>query len=302
MKSIAVLGPGGVGGFVAAALARAGHDLTVIARESTAELISEAGIAVESVRLGQFVARPQASSELRHPVDCLIVATKATTLRSALARVHADPKLVVPLLNGLEHMTILRERFGSARVIAGTIRIESDRDAPGHVVQTSPFLRIELAADDPALQPRLHELAQAFERAGLPTTIGASESQVLWSKLVRLNALASTTSAADRAIGFIRSDPDWRAALEGCVYETAAVANADGAAIDPVARLAELDEAHPELGSSMQRDIAAGREPELDAIPGAVLRAGKRLGVECPTVARLTEQIARRAKLPVPAV
>jgi 2-dehydropantoate 2-reductase len=232
----------------------------------------------------------------------LIVATKATTLQSALARIRTDPGLVVPLLNGLEHMTILRERFGSERVIAGTIRIESDRDAPGHIVQTSPFLRIELASDVPILRPPLQELAQTFDRARLPTSVGGSESQVLWSKLVRLNALACTTSAADRPIGFIRSDPTWRDALHGCVYETAAVANADGAEIDPAERLAELDEAHPELGSSMQRDIAAGREPELDAIPGAVLRAGKRLGLECPTVARLTELIARRARLSIPAV
>jgi 2-dehydropantoate 2-reductase len=117
---------------------------------------------------------------------------------------------------------------------------------------------------------------------------------------VRLNALACTTSAADRPIGFIRSDPEWRGALEGCINEGAAVANADGAHIDPAARLAELDDAHAELGSSMQRDIAAGREPELDAIPGAVLRAGARHGIECPTIARLSVQIAERAGIPPP--
>ena len=115
---------------------------------------------------------------------------------------------------------------------------------------------------------------------------------------MRLNALACTTSAADRPVGFIRSDPQWRAALVGCIEEGAAVGNADGAEIDPAARLAELDEAHPELGSSMQRDIAAGREPELEAIPGAVLRAGIRHGVQCPTIARLADLLAQRAGLP----
>jgi 2-dehydropantoate 2-reductase len=129
----------------------------------------------------------------------------------------------------------------------------------------------------------------------VPACIEDSEEQILWSKLVRLNALACTTSACDRSIGFIRSDPEWRSALIGCIEEASAVANADGARIDPAARLAELDEAHPELGSSMQRDIAAGREPELDAIPGAVLRAGRRHGIECPTIARLSAVIAERA-------
>jgi 2-dehydropantoate 2-reductase len=72
--------------------------------------------------------------------------------------------------------------------------------------------------------------------------------------------------------------------------------------IDPADRLAELDDAHPELGSSMRRDIAAGREPELDAIAGAVLRAGARHGIDCPTVARLSEMIARRAGVAPPRV
>jgi 2-dehydropantoate 2-reductase len=118
--------------------------------------------------------------------------------------------------------------------------------------------------------------------------------------LVRLNALACTTSAADRPIGFIRSDPDWRAALIGCIEEASAVANVDGAEIDPAARLAELDDAHEGLRSSMQRDIAAGRPPELDAIAGAVLRAGARHGVPCPTISRLAEVVAKRAGVPAP--
>ena len=111
---------------------------------------------------------------------------------------------------------------------------------------------------------------------------------------MRLNALALTTSAADRPIGFIRSNPEWRDALRGCIEEAVVVARADGAEIIASARLAELDEAHPELGSSMQRYIAAGREPELDAIAGAVLRAGERHGLGCPTVAALSAAIRSR--------
>jgi 2-dehydropantoate 2-reductase len=300
VTSIAVLGPGGVGGFVAAALARAGDRPAVVARESTAALIAREGIAVRSVRLGEFVAWPEATSELESTVAVLLVTAKATGLEAALGRVHADPSLVVPLLNGLDHMAILRRRFPRNRVAAGVIRIESDRPSPGRVVQTSPSLRVDLASDDPALGPALTRLAERLESAGVPTQIGPSEAQIMWSKLVRLNALACTTSAADREIGFIRSDRQWRPVLERCIDETAVVANADGAVIDPAATLAELDDAHPALGSSMQRDIAAGREPELDAIPGAVLRAGKRHGIECPTIARLTEQIASRAGIPVP--
>jgi 2-dehydropantoate 2-reductase len=301
VESIAVLGPGGVGGFIAAALARAGQPVTVVARASTTQLVARDGIRVQSIRMGEFVARPRATTELDQPVDVLLIATKATGLADALTRIASQPGLVVPLLNGLEHMAVLKERF-PGRTAAGVIRIEADRPATGKVVQSSPFLRVDLASDDRRLQPGLGELAEILRNAEVPTEVGPSESQIMWSKLVRLNALACTTSACDCPIGFIRADPEWRATLEACVNETATVANADGARIDPAALLAELDDAHAELGSSMQRDIAARREPELDAIPGAVIRAGSRHGIGCPTVARLAAAIAERAGVPAPAV
>ena len=301
MTRIAILGPGGVGGFVAAALARAGEDVTVVARESTAEQIGRQGIDVSSALLGDFTARPRSTVALIEPVEMLLVATKSTGLDAALNRIEAIPDVVVPLLNGLDHMSVLRERFGSRRVAAGTIRIESDRPRIAAVLQSSPSVRVELAADQRELADAVHWLAATLRLAGVPAQVGESEAQILWSKLVRLNALACTTSAADRPIGFIRSDPEWRPRLEACIAETAAVANADGARIDGADLLAELGAAPAELGSSMRRDIAAGREPELDAIPGSVLRAADRHGLACPTVERLTHRIAERAGIAVPA-
>ena len=299
-STIAVLGPGGVGGFVAAALARARDNVVVVARDSTAEVLAAEGIEVRSVLLGDFTVRPAAVASLHEPAEVLIVATKATGLREALARIEAPPELVVPLLNGLDHMELLRAHFGAARVAAGAIRIEAHRPAPGLIVHASPFLRIDLAADDPALRPRLERLATRLRAADIPAEIGASEAQILWSKLVRLNALALTTSETARPIGVIRSDPAWRPVLVACLEEASAVASADGARTVATDALAELDRAHAELSSSMQRDIAAGREPELDAIPGAVLRAAARHHIACPTIERLFAVVAERARRWVP--
>ncbi|MHB8656762.1 MAG: ketopantoate reductase family protein [Solirubrobacteraceae bacterium] len=139
MTRIAVLGPGGVGGFLAAALTRAGEDVTVIAREQTAKAIGAGGIDVRSLELGDFIARPRACPLLQDEVGVLIVATKATAMKPALTRIQAAPRLVVPMLNGLDHMTRLRQRFGPDKVAAGAIRIESDRPAPGRIIQTSRF-------------------------------------------------------------------------------------------------------------------------------------------------------------------
>jgi 2-dehydropantoate 2-reductase len=134
----------------------------------------------------------------------------------------------------------------------------------------------------------------------VPARVLDTEAQAMWGKLVRLNALACTTSAWDLPLGEIRSDPDRRAALEACVDEGCAVARAEGAHVDPAATMAELDDAHPELRTSMQRDIAAGREPELEAIPGSVLRAAERHGLACPEIERLAAAAARRAGVPAP--
>jgi 2-dehydropantoate 2-reductase len=298
--TVAVLGPGGVGGLVAGALERAGEPVAILARESTARLIGEHGLRVSSVRLGDFVAHPHTLAELREPVDALIVATKATGLEEALRRVAVTPALVLPLLNGLDHLAVLRERFPAQAVLAGTIRVEADRPEPGVVVHTSPFLRIDMASRFAEAHPAMETLAAQLEAAGIPARVCESEPQVMWSKLVRLNALACTTSAFDTLLGEIRETPRLREALVGAIEEGCAVANAEGASIDASDPLGELNDAHATLGSSMQRDIAAGRPPELDAIPGAVLRAAARHGLECPTIAALVALIVERAAVPAP--
>jgi 2-dehydropantoate 2-reductase len=296
---VAILGPGGVGGFLAAALAHAGEDVTVIAREETAAAIERDGVEVESRRLGCFHARPAAAAALDEPLDALLVATKARGLDAALERVRAEPGLVVPLLNGLDHLGPLRQRFGT-RAVAGSIRIESYLTAPTRVVQSSPFLRIDMASDDPAMRGPMEGLAATLERAKVPARVMGSEPQAMWGKLVRLNALALMTSAYDLPLGPVRTTPELRDQLEACVREAAAVAAADGADVDPAVTMGELEDAHAELRTSMQRDIAAGVEPELDAIAGSVLRAGGRHGIACPTIERLAERVAERAGLPAP--
>jgi 2-dehydropantoate 2-reductase len=298
--NIAVLGPGGVGGLLAGALHRAGEQVTVVARARTAETIAEQGLRVSSVTLGDFTAHPRAVCKLSEPVDALIVATKAAGLQDALRRIDCRPALVLPLLNGLDHLALLRERFASDSVLAGTIRVEADRPQVGVVIHTSRFLLVEIASRYESARDGMAELARVLENAGVRARgdwliSERSEAQVMWSKLVRLNALACTTSAYDKLLGEIRSTPALRADLEGAIEEACAVGRAEGADdVDPQKAIGELARAHATLGSSMQRDIAAGRAPEIDAIPGSVLRAAERHAIGCPTIERLVATILAR--------
>jgi 2-dehydropantoate 2-reductase len=298
---IAILGPGGVGGLLAGVLERSGNEVTVVARESTAALINERGIRISSVTFGDFLSRPRAVARLQQETDALIVATKSSGLQAALERIAIEPPLVLPQLNGLDHIAVLRRRFEPSSVIAGSIRVEADRPEPGVVVHTSPFLLVSMASADRAMAPAIERLEQALSDAGVPTKVLDSEAQVMWSKLVRLNALACTTSAYDKLLGEIRDTPVLRADLIGAIEEASAVGQAEGATdVDAARAIEELEKAHATLGSSMQRDIAAGREPELDAIPGSVLRAGARHGIACPTIERLVGLIAARAGIAPP--
>ena len=269
---VAVLGPGGVGGLLAAVL----PDALVVSRGPLAE------IRLRSRLLGDRTTAVRSARRLTEPVDVLFVATKATGLAQAVERIEADPGVVVPLLNGLEHLAFLRERFDD--VVAATIRVETTRVAPGVIEQTSPFLRIELSAHP--------EIAELLGDAGIPAVVIENEAQVMWSKLVRLNAIALTTTAFRAPIGEVRAHH--RDDLLEVVRETAAVAAAVGASIDVPAIEQELGDAHAALLSSLARDVAAGRPPELDAIAGAVLRAGERHGIPTPTVADLARRVQGR--------
>ena len=285
-----------------AALERAGTPALLVGRPGTGAAIAAGGVRVRSALLGDIDARPATAEALGEPVDVLFVAAKATGLEDALARVDAEARLVIPLLNGIDHVALLRERFGPAAVAAATVRVGVHRDGgdPTRLTHVTPFWRLELAHDDPARRSALEAAAGLLRSAGAEASLGRSEAQTMWSKLVRLNALASATGASGLAVGGLRADAAWWAALEACVAEGAAVAGASGASIDADRVRAEFGELPDEQRTSMQEDLALGRTPELDAIQGAVLRAGARHHVATPTIARLAGTIADRAGIRPP--
>ncbi len=144
---VAVVGPGGVGGLLGALLIRQGDDVTFVAPERTVSVLNTQGLRVDSVLYGSFTVAAKAVTELTVPADVCVVAVKAMQLDAAMERV---PKhvlggaVVVPFLNGVDHVDVLRHRYGAA-VVAGTLRVASTRTAPGLIEHSSPFVRAELA-------------------------------------------------------------------------------------------------------------------------------------------------------------
>lgn len=285
----AILGAGGVGGFVGGALARAGRDVVLLLRPETLERY-DGRLAVESVLLGDFEVEVPAASTLDRTVDVLWVTPKATQLDAALELVPRDAlpdALVVPLLNGVDHVALLRQRFGADRVVPGAIYVESERAGVGRISQKTPFAEITLAPHE-----RASAVCDEVADAGIPCRVGPSEADVLWRKLSVLAPIALTTTALGAPLSGVVGDPAWRRRLEACVREVAAVAAAEGVEVDAEAALARF-EGVGDLRSSMQKDREAGRPLELDAIGGAVLRAAQRHGIEAPATQELVDLIER---------
>lgn len=293
----AILGAGGVGLLVGGGLAHAGHPVLLILRPQALDTYP-GGIHVQSGLLGEFDVDVPASPRLDREVDVLWVTVKATQLGDALrvaSPAVAPRAVVVPLLNGLDHLSTLREVYGD-QVIPGAIRVESERVGPGHVVHVTPFVSTELAPPAP-LRDRAEAIAAEMNGAGLPCAVRDDEGQVMWGKLALLAPFALGTSSVGQPIGAARQDPDVRDLMLRMIQEVCAVAASEGVQLDPDRMARSLLDVPEGMRTSMQKDLAARRPLELDAIAGTVVRRGRARGIPTPATEELVRRVGQAASL-----
>jgi 2-dehydropantoate 2-reductase len=296
--SVAVLGPGGVGGFLAAMLAREGSSVLVLAGDDSSRAIAQNGLRLESRKFGNFAASVRTAARLTEPVDAVFITVKATHLSDAIERVPADAlgnALVIPFLNGLEHVDRLRAVYPPASVVAATIRIETAKAEPGLIRHTSPFAAVELAASAEN-RDRVETIAAHLAATGIGVHIRDDELGMLWDKFALLGPLALLTTHERANAGAVRTKR--RADAIALIGEVAVVAGADGVEIDRDAILRLMDSVPETMESSMQRDQAAGRPLELDALGGALIRRAARAGIAVPVTRRLVDELQSRDAQP----
>jgi 2-dehydropantoate 2-reductase len=287
----AILGAGAVGGLIGTVLSSLGEDVTVMVRpEKMASY--PANLTLERPS-GSLTAPVKAVASLTEPVDVLWISTKTYQLQTALESVQASPKCVVPLLNGTDHVAVLRAQFGGERVVPGTIAVEAERIAPGRFVQRSPFVLLNLASSG---EPLLGAIIGQLASRGFNCQFIPNEQTLLWGKLSFLAPFALTTSASGMNLGEILANSGWKPKLHSAVAETCAVGNASGAQLDALRVTAGFESAPPVMRSSMQKDLAAGRQLELDAIAGPIVRGGERYGIAVPTTLELMATIRSKER------
>src|SRR5215204_5972940 len=255
----AVLGAGGVGALVGGALAKAGQPVTLLVRPGRQDHYPER-LTVENETLVNCKAPVRVADRLDGQFDLVWITVKATALEAAL-RAVAPEKLgdgvLVPLLNGVDHVRRLRDRYGPERVLPGTIRVEAERAGPGRVRHLSAFADAQVAPM-PATRTRAETLCEELRGAGLTCEVRDDEVTMLWSKLCFLAPFALSTAASGGPLGVVRSDAQWHALLGACVNEACAVGIAEGAEVAPEPIIAALEGLPEGFRSSMQKDVAAG--------------------------------------------
>lgn len=300
LLNVAVLGAGAVGCFYGGMLARAGHRVTLIGRAAHVEAIQARGLRLQTLGFDEWVmlaARTDAGSAAG--ADLVLVAVKSPDTETAGEQLRALLKpgaLVLSLQNGVDNAERLREALPGVSVAAAVVYVATEMAGPGHLRHHG---RGELVIEP---SPMSVDVAQAFNAAGVPTTLSDNVRGALWAKLV-LNCAYNALSALSRLpYGELVQRPGVPAVIRDVVAECRAVAAADGVAlpndVDELVRRIPLT--MPSQLSSTAQDLKRGKPSEIDFLNGHVVRRGEALGVPTPANRVLWAAVKLAEDLPTP--
>jgi 2-dehydropantoate 2-reductase len=286
---IAVMGSGGIGGYFGGLLARAGEDVTFIARGAHLEAIQRNGLQVKSVA-GDFHVRPKAAHDPATVgrVDLILFCVKAYDTETAGRQIRpivGPDTTVLCLLNGVDNEERLAAILGEKHVLAGVVHILSTISAPGVISQTAGPRRIKLGEMDGRVTPRVQRIFEVFQAAGIVAEISPHILVDLWEKFLLICAQGGVTALAALSIGEILACPETAAFYRGVMEEVAAVGRAKGVPLsaDVVDRAVAFARGlEPHMRSSLAHDLRQGNRLEVETLAGSVVRSGRELGVPTP--------------------
>jgi len=286
---LAVVGSGGIGGYYGALLAHGGHDVAFIARGAHLEALQQRGLTVRTPEGESTIpVNAVADTERLAPVDLVLFCVKSydTELAAqALAPLMARDTAVVTLQNGIDNVEAIASVVGSGAVLAGAVYIALQLSSPGVVLRTGGPGRIVLGEPSRAMTERVQRIASAFEQSRIPHEVSTDITRVLWEKFLFITGVGGVTALARSGIGPLLASLESRRLLTTACEEIAAIALAEGVpfSADAVDRVIKQAAAlPPQWRSSMARDLEDGRRLEVEALSGAVVRRGLKLGVPTP--------------------
>lgn len=285
---IVFYGAGGIGGYFGARLLAAGSDVSFVARGRHAQAMREHGLRVKSPLGDVQVAAPSISDDpaALPKADLVVFAVKMPDAEAAAARLAPLLKLgtvVLPLQNGVEIVDLLTAALGAAPVALGTAHIPAKIAEPGVIEHAGGFAALRFGPLQAAQRPALEAFAAACARAKVQAELVGDIRRAMWEKFVFLVGMSSLTALTRLPIAVVRADAELRRLLQQVMDETAALARAEGIALDDdfVAKQMSLIDGLPaQAKASMANDLDAGRPLELPWLAGAVVRRSARVGLQ----------------------
>jgi len=287
---IAVMGAGAIGGYFGGRLAKAGFDVSFIARGAHLDVIRKNGLKVLSP-LGDFTIHPATVTDDPAevgPVDVILFMVKNYDTLQAAEQIRplvGSDTAIIPFQNGVEARAMLSNVLGARHVLGGVAFIPASIQEPGVIKHNAELAKLVFGEFDKQITPRALSFLDALEKAGVTGEIPADISMVLWSKLMFLTSMSAINCITRQPVGLVQSDEETIALYMDAMREVAAVAAAHGVSLGEEAianNMALAQSFPPNNKTSMFQDLEADRRLEIDYLSGAVVRLGREKGIETP--------------------
>ena len=290
---IAVMGAGSIGGYFGGMLARAGNEVTLIARGEHLRAIREQGLRIETdnglltIPCGDNLTAADNPATVG-PVELALLTVKTyqnDAAIPAMAPLVGPETAVLCLQNGIDSYRAADTALGAERVLPGAAYIEAARLGPGLLRQSGSVVRIAFGEPDGRDSERGRRIRDTLVDAGINAEFSMDIRRTLWSKFLFIATMAGVTSLSRETMAELMPRPEWRKVVVDCMREIEAVArasrvNLDGDIVENTVAYIEGD--LEDMHASMHADIMAGRPLELEALNGAVVRAGQQVSVATP--------------------
>jgi 2-dehydropantoate 2-reductase len=288
---IVVMGSGGTGGYFGAKLARAGEDVTFVARGEHLRAIQARGLSVTSATEGSWTVTAPAVERLdgHPPAELVLFCVKSFDTESAaqaVLPVIGPDTGVLSIQNGVDNEEKLEGIVGTGHVLGGMAQVFATIAGPG-AIQHFLLGKIQFGEMDGRESPRARSFLAACERASIPCELSRDVARTLWQKYVFLVTQSGLSALTRCPAGVIRAVPETRSLCRLLLEEMAALARAAGVDLGPDivdANMRNLDALGANAYSSLHHDLTHGKRLELEALQGHAVRLGQRHGIPTPAL------------------
>ena len=287
---IVVIGTGGVGGYFGGRIAKAGYDVTFVARGKHLEAIKKNGLYIKSIS-GDFKLTPKITDVLNSITnpDLIILGVKSWQVLDVAQQIRPilTPKtMVLPLQNGADNADKLLSVLPKKNVLAGLSRIVSKIEAPGIINHFAFIPQINFGECDNSKTERIQHLQTIFDNAGFKNVHSEDIYLDIWRKFLFITTISGIGALTRAVFGIMRESETIRSIIYKTADEIKQIANAKGIQLtnkDIETTIQAVDKNDFNTTASMQRDLMEGRPSELENFNGYIVQQGIELGIHTPT-------------------